>query len=375
MMPSPTRVLFVIPDLRVGGSQRHLVTLVAQMNRKRITSSVLCIGDEGELFEELHYHDIRANALHLGGKKNALRALNSLVRHMRSDRPDVVVVEGFNAEVLGRIAAAIAGIPHTVLWLHNVRPRTVFRKKIDKFLDWATSSYFGVAEVQRRYMSDELGYPSRKIIIIRNGVDHNAFDCSGGRHAVSGLDIGRNRPVVSILAALRPEKDHATFIRGARLVLNEIPDADFLIVGDGPQRADLEALCSELGLSDNVRFLGTRSDVPEIICATDLMVLTSVTEAMPMVILEAMACGKPVVATDVGGVGELVEDGVTGFLVPPKEPAALAERLIELIRDPAKCRTMGLAGRRRVLSDFTLEQSVRTAETAITMLVSKQTGS
>ena len=161
----PIRAMFVVPDLRVGGAERHVTTLLPRMDPARFTPSVVCIGEEGDLFAALPAAGIEARALHLR-KRQAVRALRELVSIIRRARPDVVVVRGYNAETLGRIAARVAGVEHTIVWVHNIgdiAPRGTVRTVVDRALIRWTSGYFGVAEAQRRYLVDELGYPDDKI--------------------------------------------------------------------------------------------------------------------------------------------------------------------------------------------------------------------
>jgi glycosyltransferase involved in cell wall biosynthesis len=138
-----------------------------------------------------------------------------------------------------------------------------------------------------------------------------------------------------------------------------------LIVGDGPTRPELEALCGELGIADIVRFAGSRGDIATLLRAIDVFVLCSTTECFPISVLEAMASARPVVCTDVGGVREIVIDGVTGYLVPPREPKLLASRLKKVLSDTELAQDMGRAGRRRVECEFTLDASVAAAEQAL----------
>jgi glycosyltransferase involved in cell wall biosynthesis len=166
---------------------------------------------------------------------------------------------------------------------------------------------------------------------------------------------------VGILAVFRPEKDHATFLRAARIVADRIPEARFVLAGDGPGREELEALTRELGLEERVVFAGLRSDVEDVLASLDVVVLSSFTiECFPYAILEAMAMGVPAVCTAVGGLPEMIEDGVTGRLVPPKDPAALAEGIIDVLSDEDRRRAMGVAARERLERNFTLERSAAT---------------
>jgi glycosyltransferase involved in cell wall biosynthesis len=361
-------VLFVVPDLPVGGAERHLTLLVSAMDKSRFRPSVICIGEEGELFGQLPKDGVDARALHLGGKKNMLRSFRELAAIMRRTRPDVVVVRGYNAEVLGRLAARVSGVKHTVVWVHSlgdIGARTRSRSLAERVLSRFTTQYFGAAEAQRSHIVNDLHCPDRKIKIIPNGVDSSLYYFDGDRSVLAEFDIDPSDPVVGVIAALRPEKDHQTFLRAARLVIDDVPAARFLIVGDGELRSSLETLSAELGITDNVRFTGTRSDVRQLLCAMDVFTLTSTSECFPLSVLEAMACSRPVVCSDIGGIPEMVEDGVAGYLVPPRSPGLLAARLKDVLSDPELARRMGEAGRHRVETEFSLSGSHEAAQQAI----------
>ena len=374
MRARPIRVLFVVPALPVGGAERHLTTMLPRMDLARFTPSVICIGEEGELFSTLRAAGIEAAALRLH-KRQAVRALIELVMMMRRTRPDVVVVQGYNAETLGRIAARIADVKHTINWVHNASgllQRGTVRRTVDRALTRWTSAYFGVAEAQRPYLVDELGHPDDKIRVIYNGVDLAQFRTSTDRGVLAEFGFAENDPVVGIVAVLRPEKDHVSLLRAARTVVDELPRARFLSIGDGTTRPQLEALCTELGITPNVRFAGSRDDVARLLPAIDVFVLTSTSECFPISVLEAMACARPAVCTAVGGIPEVINEGETGYLVPPKDPPQLAARLVRLLQDPLTARRMGRAARARVEAEFDLDCSIAAAQQAIEDVVSGQ---
>ena len=246
-------------------------------------------GDSG-LFSTLPAAGIEAVALRLH-KRQAVRALIELVMMMRRTRPDVVVVQGYNAETLGRIAARIAGVKHTINWVHNASglvQRGTVRRTVDRALTRWTSAYFGVAEAQRPYLVDELGHPDDKIRIIYNGVDLAQFRTSTDRGVRAEFGFAEDDPVVGIVARLRPEKDHVNLLRAARTVVDELTSARFLIIGDGPTRPQLEALCTELRITPNVHFAGSRDDVARLLPAIDVFVLTSILGVLP-----DLACSRP----------------------------------------------------------------------------------
>lgn len=365
------RVMFVMPDLNVGGAERHIANVVPRLDRTRIDAHVVCIKEPGAMFDTVRSAGIEAISLDCPRGADIPRAFWRLRRRVRSFRPDIVVTRGFNAEALGRLAVTGTGAAR-IVWKRNCGDlrRSLKERVVDRLLDPFTDWYFGVAFGQVPYLINELGIDGAKIRIIRNGAQLDRFvpRDGGPRDATLAAEFGfseRDR-VVGILAVLRPEKDHATFLRGARLVADRLPDSKFLIVGDGECRADLERLCGELGLADRTVFAGMRSDIEDMLGLCDLTVLTSYTvECCPNALLEAMASGVPSVCTAIGGVPEMIEEGVTGHLVPPFSPVALAEAIVRVLEPIDNAREMGRAARARAARHFSLERSVAEAQWAL----------
>lgn len=374
--PERLRVLFVTPNLGVGGAERHIATLAPALDRARFEPRVVCIKEPGPLFGDV----VRAGvpALSLGsGTRQAPMALLRLVRIMRRLRPHIVITRGLNADILGRVAATIARVPAVVVWKHNSGHigRSALERVSERLLDPVTDRYFAVAHGQVPYLTGELGWPAHKIRVVHNGVDPDAFPYRperDGRPALAAeLGIEPGDRVVGILAVFRPEKDHETFLRAARLVLDRVPRARFILAGDGPGRTALEALTAQLGIEDRVVFAGLRSDVSAVLACLDVAVLSSFTiECFPYAILEAMAMGVPAVCTAVGGLPEMIDDGVTGRLVPPRDPAALADGIVDVLGDEPRRREMGAAARRRLEERFTLARSAAETERVIAEAVS-----
>jgi glycosyltransferase involved in cell wall biosynthesis len=222
-----------------------------------------------------------------------------------------------------------------------------------------TDAFIAVAEPQAQYLIAHEACPAKKTVVIPNGVDVERFCArSAPARLRSELELPLGTPVVGIVAALRPEKNHALLLRAATRILRSVPNAKFLIVGDGPRRAELEQLVATLGIAPAVRFAGSRTDVPEMLSLIDVLALTSHIEANPVSILEAMATEKPVVATNVGSVARSVEHGKSGYLVAPGDEAELAMRLTELLNDRPKCQMMGRTGRTFVVENASIERMI-----------------
>ncbi|HBO42924.1 MAG TPA: glycosyl transferase family 1, partial [Planctomycetaceae bacterium] len=229
----------------------------------------------------------------------------------------------------------------------------------NRLLAPVTDAFIGVAEPHGRYLVEHEGCPASKVRVIPNGVDTQRFHPSHPDARLrKELRLEPGAPVVGLVAALRPEKRHDRFLRCAAGILQRVGSARFLVVGDGPQRQALEVLSLDLGVSQAVRFLGTRGDVPEVLSLFDVMLLTSDMEANPVSILEAMACEKPVVAPSVGSVPATVLDGKTGRLVAPGDEGAMVEAVVELLDAPDRAAAMGRAGREEVLLHWSIDRMI-----------------
>ena len=205
--------------------------------------------------------------------------------------------------------------------------------------------------------------PPDKVSVMYPGVDLSRYRSSAGDLSITdSLGIPRNAQVVGIVANLRPVKDLPLFLKAARIVSSEVPDAVFLLVGRGQLRGDLDRLAAELGIREKVFFSGECGDVPDYLARMAIGCLTSESEGLPNAILEYMAAGLPVVATEVGGIPELVDHGKTGFLVRERSADAVAEPIIRLLRDEGLRTTMGQAGLSRARTDFEISVAVKRLE-------------
>ncbi len=359
----PIRVLFLTTSMPVGGAETLLMNLVRRLDRKRFEPEIVCLKDTGPL-GELLASEMRVHSNLLASKWD-LRVLPRLWRVMRIPRADAVVTVGAGDKMFwGRIAARLAGVPVVASALHSTGwPDGIGR--LNRMLTRWTDAFIGVADAHGRHLIENERFPADKVHVIYNGVDTDQFAPHDATETRRGLGIAVDAPVVGILAALRPEKNHELFLAGAQRILAQLPAARFLVVGDGPQRPELEALAARLGVADAVHFLGTRNDVPALLAACDLVALTSHNEAAPVSILEALSVARPVVASDVGSVSETVVDGETGRLFPPGDLDAYAAAAVGLLKDPATRRRLGAAGRRLVVERWSLDAMVRGYEQLI----------
>ncbi len=367
----PLRVLFLTTSMPIGGAETLLVNLVRRMDRRRFAPEIVCLKDKGPLGEDL----AAEMPVHSGllQSKFDLRVLRRLWNLMRRPRADAVITVGAGDKMFwGRLTARLAGVPVVASALHSTGwPDGVGR--LNRMLTRWTDAFIGVADAHAKHLVNGEGFPAEKVHTIYNGVDCERFAPEDAAAVRQELGIAADAPAVGILAALRPEKNHELFLQGARQILEKFPTAQFLIIGDGPRQAELEAVAANLGVAHATHFLGSRSDVPALLAACDVVSLTSHNEAAPVSILEALSTGVPVVSANVGSVNETVIPDETGRLFPAGDADAYAQNVIELLGDPAARRRMGAEGRRRVMDRWSLQAMVHGYEQLIEGILAKKT--
>ena len=369
----PLRVMFIITTLEVGGAETLLVNLVRRFDRRRVMPEICCLKAPGQLGVELSAEVAVFDSLLT--RKYDLRVFGRLTKLLRRRRIDAIVTVGAGDKMFwGRLAARGAGVPVIAASLHSTGwPDVVGR--LNHWLTPLTDAFIACAPAHGQYLIAHERFPADRVHVIRNGVDVDRFkpqppDASLRRQ----LGLPDGAPVACILAALRPEKNHEMFLDVAARVRREIPAAHFVLVGDGPRRQALEKLTAKLGLIDAVHFLGTRPDVPELLSLSDVVLLTSHVEANPVSILEALAVGKPVVATRVGSIPQSVLDREMGYLVEPGDAATMAGHVVDLFRHPQLAAALGAAGRQHVVSTSSLERMVEGYEDLLSELYRSKTG-
>jgi glycosyltransferase involved in cell wall biosynthesis len=360
----PLHVLFIQTDMRVGGAEMLTAEIIRRLDRDRFAPELCCLKEPGALGEALAA-EVPVHCGLLSGKYD-LRVWPRLVGLLRRRHIDAVITVGAGDKMFwGRLAARRVGVPVILSALHSTGwPDGVSR--LNRMLTPITDAFIAVAPSHGRFLIERQRFPENQVAVIPNGVDTQRFapvpDVASIRRE---LEISATDPVVGIVAALRPEKNHELFLRMAHRVVRQLPAAQFLIVGEGPCRDRLEQLARDLEIVPNVRFLGSRDDIPRLLAAMDVFALTSHIEANPVSILEAMSVGRPIVATNVGSIHESVAEGETGFLVPAGDETRLADRVLQLLHDPLLAQTMGAAARQTVQARWSIDAMVHGYERLI----------
>jgi lipopolysaccharide/colanic/teichoic acid biosynthesis glycosyltransferase/glycosyltransferase involved in cell wall biosynthesis len=366
----PLRVLHVITLSQWGGAQQVCYDLVTRLDRSKFVCEVSC-SPKGELVERLTRKGVVVHEVPFRrgvAPVNDLKVLVALVRLIRRGRYDIVHCHSTKAGALGRIAAWLARTPYIYFTVHGwgfyneaeygyMRPLLVC---LERLLARITTSIVCVSEHDRSEGLARRIAPPGKFLVIHNGAanesEERTFEL---RRLVGALE---SDIVVGMVARLAYQKDPLTYLAAARRVVAEAANVKFVLIGDGPLRPSCESYIRANGLTDKVFILGFRADVRRLLPDLDIFVLSSKFEGLPITVIEAMLAGLPVVATDVGGVGELVRDGQNGFLVPAGSADGLADRVVRLARDATLRSTMGELGRKIARSRFDGAGMVRAYE-------------
>lgn len=357
-------VMFAFTSMPVGGAETLVSNLITRMDPGRFAPQICCLKELGPLGEELAERFPSTSGV-LANKYD-LRVLPRLVHRMQGHIDALVTVGAGDKMFWGRIAARVARVPVVLSALHSTGwPDGLGR--LNRLLTHWTDAFIAVAPDHGRFLIEQEKLPREKVRVIPNGVDTDRFQFEPAAPSAIRRELGipAEAPLCGIVAALRPEKDHAMFLEVARHIRQQIPAAHFLVVGDGPQAPEIKSLTVKAGFAEQVHFLGTRADIPRILSALNVFVLTSKNEANPVSILEALSVQVPVVATKVGCVPSSVKSGVTGFLVESGDAPGMAQHVVELIHNAGLAKSLGQAGRREVVTHWSLDRMVRGYEQLI----------
>lgn len=345
-----------------GGTESHLYELSRRIGSAGLHAIVCNLaGDQSELHRvagagvETWPRDV-PRLYTPGGRRQA----QAIIAAAASRNIQAVQTFHFKSDWLGVWAARALHCPlissRRDLGFAQTPMRRLAYRRINPFVD----TFIAPSRAVRDAVAQREGVPAEKIEVIYNGLDLARFSQLPERaDARRWLELPSTGPVIGMVGNLKAIKDHPTLLRAMAVVVAEQPDAHLVLIGEGPEEAALRALTTELGLDNYVTFTGQRQDIPRVLAALDVFVLSTHSEGMSNAIIEAMAAGLPVVASDVGGNAECVVDGQTGFIVPHADVNALAARLLDVLHDPRRAAAFGAAGRARAEELFDIEAMVR----------------
>jgi glycosyltransferase involved in cell wall biosynthesis len=348
-------VLHLITELNMGGAQQALFRLLSGLDHRQYRPTVACLyNGRGEVAQQIRHLGVRVVDVGMQPKWR-LDAVWRLHRLMQQEKPVILHTWMIHANILGRIMGRLNRVPVVIISRRTQNLDGVGRELANRMLSGWSDATITVSECVRQVEIAQARTDPAKVITIHNGVEaerYRQIDLTVRDLIRRELKTPNEVLVIASVGRLHSVKGFAHLLAAMQSVHARFPEVHLWLIGDGELRTTLDAQAHKLGLDDVIVFAGTRLDVPEILTAVDIFTLTSHVEGMPNAILEAMAAGLPIVATQVGGVPEIVVDGETGLLVPPADEKALAQALLTLLEDASLRQHFGLAGRQRLLEQF-----------------------
>lgn len=355
-MKKPIKVLHIHSSTGIGGTEKITFDLLRKLDRRCFDVKVYFSCEAGPIQDYYHKEGIETSER---------RGILKDIRFIINFKPEIIHLYGLRANLKWRLILWLLGFRYIIGSLEgltNTDRIGFWRVKLDILTAYFLKNYIAVSINVADYLKAR-GFPEDKLGVIYNGIEvdkYTPLSKEKKEELKRSLDIPLNSIVISCVANLRIVKGHI-FLIDALSALREL-NFSAIMIGDGTLRDSLIEYSIKKGLNDKTKFLGQRFDIPELLSITDIFVLSSLSEGMPLSIMEAMASGLPVVATNVGGVSELVVDGETGFFVPPRNPSLLAGKIKILIDNKSLRETMGIKGRARIKDNFTLEAMVKKTE-------------
>lgn len=353
------KVLLLSSVLNVRGAERLLLELARRLDRDKYEIMVCSLRYSAPMAERFRELGFRVEVL---GMRAFVQPgpLWRLYRLLRDERIDILHTNLFRDAIYGRLLGRLAGVPVIVNSMH-MGHGVLWRFWLNRWTAGLADRVLPLSHTVERLALEQDHFPAEKLEVVYQGLDLNAFIPGPKPAALArslGLDI--SRPIVGTVAALIPQKGHRYLVEAMPAVSDMANGVQLLLVGKGQLRPELQRICEDRKIK--AAFLEEIPNIADALRLIDVYVQPSLREGIPQAVLEAMAMCKPVVATDVDGNPEAVENGVTGVIVPPRDPGALARAVGGLLADPALATTMGQAGRRRVEQQFTLERMVHHIE-------------
>jgi glycosyltransferase involved in cell wall biosynthesis len=355
-------VLHFLNTLARGGTEEHVLILLRGLDRRQFRLHLVCPPEVAEKLRADVPPDVELLPLRLRKPTQAASAMR-LMQIMRSRKVDILHCHQFYSSIFAAPLARLCRVP---IVLETPHVREHWRRgwkanyAIDRVVGRCVDYYLANCQANARYLVDEKGLPAEKVVLIYHGDDLSRFhpDHRPPAGLRESLGFGPDDPVLIVLGRLEPQKGHHVLLEALPMVRRNFPTVRLVCVGDGSRRSALEDQVVRLGLADTVRFVGHQSNVADWLALGDVTVLPSFFEGLPLVPMESLAAGRPIVASAVDGTPEIVISGKTGITVPAGDVAALGDAVCQMLRDPALRLDLARAGREWVLEHFTQERLV-----------------
>ena len=367
-MKPKIKILYIITSSGIGGAERILYYTATGLDYNKYDISVCSLKKMGEIAEDLEKQGIEVYCLHMGDRESFWGWLSSIIALIRlfpyliRIRPTIVHSFLFRANILARIAGYLTGVPIVISSVRVMGGEKKYFHYVERITSFMVDHYVTVSESVKRYIIDKSKISAEKISVIYNGVNIKSQDNSYEQNPKMPFKTGDKDRILMTVGRLHKQKGHCYLIQAVSKVRKEFPNVKLLVAGEGEEENNLKKLVKSLDLMNEVIFAGLSSDIERILPMAELFILPSLWEGLPNALLEAMAAGKPVVATKVGGIPEIVVHGETGILIPPRDTDALAIAIIDLLQNRLKEKDMGEAGRIRAAKRFSIYKMIEKTE-------------
>lgn len=372
-MKTPS-ILFVIDGIEFGGGERVFLQLASGLKSRFKVSVAAAAG--GEFANRVKELGISYFAVDMSNQLS-VRPIFQIASIIRKEKVSLVHSQGARSDFYARMATRLTACARNVCTVampvegFDVKP---LRMVVYRTLDWLGERYVDrfivVSDALRRALTKRRGIDEHSVARIYNGIELEQYHPDAGDEIIrKEWGISQKAPIIGAIGRMVWQKGFEYLIRALPEVVQTVADAKFVLVGDGPLRGKLEGLSEELRVKDNVVFAGFRSDIKDVLSTIDLLAVPSLLEGLPMVTLEAMAMAKPIVASYIDGIDEQIDSGVHGILVPPRDPIALADAIIEVLSDREYAKCLGVAARERVESEFSVDRMIAETEEVYSSLM------
>jgi len=360
---SKIKVIQVIPSMNVGGREKVVLDILENLNRDRFDLELVCLGDEGTMYDRFKATEV---PIWFFRKKPGFKPgmFLDLYKFFKKHHYHIVHSHNPGAFIYSAVASCLAGTSVLINSEHGYGSEISWRKKnVESVLANRCYLTLAVSNDLRNLLAARPFCDAGKVQTLYNGIDVVKYTSSTMRYVVrSSLGISNRQILIGTVGRLAAVKDYKTLIRGFEIFHRSFPESRLVIVGEGGEKEALTQLSNELALNDKILFTGERNDIPDLLSGMDIFVLSSVSEGISITLLESMAAQLPVVATAVGGNVEVVEDGLTGLLVPAQNPDKIAEALVSLCESESMSHSFGESGKKRVEKYFSIQHMIEKLE-------------
>ncbi len=364
------KILYLITDLNIGGTEKMLYELTTRIDRNMFNPIVCGLKSHGYYAEKIKNRGISLITLNVDKGISLLkniRAIFILIKIIRKEKIKLLHTFLFRANFIGRIAGRLAGVTKVISSVRVMEKEKTYHLYFERITSFLSDKFIVNSATLKSFVSEKMKINPERIETIYNGIDFLNLPKVENRIKRQELGYRENDVLIGTAGRLHKQKGLIYFLQAVKILTQSldypiVQSLRFLIIGDGPERKNLQSEISNLQLENRVQLLGWRTDAQEIISILNIFALSSLWEGTPNVVLEALAYARPVVATEVGGVPEIIENGVQGLLVEPANVQTLAEAIIRLLKNREEAKEMGEKGREKVEKYFTIDKMVRDTE-------------